>query len=54
MKKREKEVLDEYTKNLEEEIQPAELPDMIGPEKEILKKKEKPPSRKNAKKLRLA
>ena len=34
MKKKEKEVLDEETKNLEEEIQPAELPEMIGPENE--------------------
>ena len=56
MRRKGKELLDEETKKLEEEIQPSELrelQEMIGPEKEILKRKDKPSERKNAKRLKL-
>ena len=56
MRKKQKEINDEETKNLEEELQPAdfhEIQAVIGPEKETLKRKDTPSSRKNAKKLKL-
>ena len=56
MRKKEKEINDQETTNLEEEIQPADFNEMqavIGPEKETLKRKDTPSSRKNAKKQKL-
>jgi hypothetical protein len=55
-RKKQKEINDEEKKNLEEELQPAdyhEIRALIGPEKDTMKRKDIPSSRKNSKKLKL-
>ena len=56
MRIKENEIHDKETKEMEEEIQPTEMKKkqvVLGPEKEILKRKDKPTERKNAKKIKL-
>ena len=56
MKMKEKEILEEDIKELEEGIQRTEmgdLQDVLEPEKEVFKRKDKPTERKNAKKMKL-
>jgi hypothetical protein len=56
MKMKEKEILEEEKKEMEEEIQPIDMryfQDVLGPEKKIFKRKDKPTERKNAKKMKL-
>ena len=56
MKKKEKEILEDEARRMEEEMQPSgmgELQYEIGPEKKEMKRKDKPAERKNCKRLKL-